>query len=298
MKNNTTENNISYPQTPFDEIALAISGGGFRAAAYGLGTMMYLHHLQFKGKTLLERTKFMASASGGSMAVVFYLFSLHKKESFDEFSARLLEFMNGEKLVNNAQKILKNDNLWKNELKNRNLINAFAKVYHQELEKANWDIVWNISKNTHLKEVCINSTEFQSGLSFRFQNAEEGTTNEIGNGLVFLNSVDKFEEIKHLRLADLMAASSCFPLGFEPMLFPDDFAVKKEDIKKMEDNTFFIGPNMQLIPNPSTKKFGLMDGGIVDNQAVESMKLAYNRRIKAFRFNDNCRCIQSNHSAI
>lgn len=277
MDNNSTQNIEFYPQTPFDEIALAISGGGFRAAAYGLGTMMYLNHLQFNGKSLLHRTKFMASASGGTIAVVYYMLSLHKEESFEKFVENLLDFMNGEKLVNQAQHLLQDDNAWKDGLKNRNLINAFSKVYDKELGEAEWKIIWDLSTKSHVNEVCINATEFQSGLSFRFQNAEVGTANDIGNRLVKIKPIN---EIKKLRLSDLLAASSCFPLGFEPMIFPDDFVSNKADIEKIEAITTFIGPNMQPIKDGNPRKFALMDGGIVDNQAVESMALAFDRRDK------------------
>jgi hypothetical protein len=30
---------------PFDNIGIAFTGGGFRAAAFALGTLSYLHHL-------------------------------------------------------------------------------------------------------------------------------------------------------------------------------------------------------------------------------------------------------------
>lgn len=94
--NNTSKNLDAYPSTPFDEIALAISGGGFRAATYGLGTLMYLQHLTFAGKSLLERAKFMSSASGterfpifeGEWVIVFLILlgsKNHKGRSFPRF---------------------------------------------------------------------------------------------------------------------------------------------------------------------------------------------------------------------
>lgn len=266
----------SYPQTPFNEIALAVSGGGFRAAAYGLGTMMYLNRLKFDDKTLLERTKFMSSASGGSISVIVYALSLAKEQDFDTFKASLLNFMKGDELLQKALKILDDDNSWTTDLKNRNLINAFAKVYDNAFETATWKSVWDISKKTHLKEVCINASEFQSGQTFRFQNREIGTKNVIGNGLVNLQATA--EEVKNLRLGDILAASSCFPVGFEPLVFPDDFAKNNTQKEELYNALKFKGPNGKTIP---VKSFGLMDGGITDNQGVESMQLAFDRRSKA-----------------
>jgi predicted acylesterase/phospholipase RssA len=34
-------------KTPFRKLALALSGGGFRAGAFSIGTMSYLHHLKY-----------------------------------------------------------------------------------------------------------------------------------------------------------------------------------------------------------------------------------------------------------
>ncbi|MCU0340675.1 MAG: patatin-like phospholipase family protein [Spirosomaceae bacterium] len=272
--NDSSANLDAYPKTPFDEIALAISGGGFRAATYGLGTLMYLRRLKFDGKSLLERTQFMSSASGGSIAVVFYLLSLHKNEDFDTFKARLLGFMKGERLLHDAERILADDTQWDNTLKTQNLINAFAKVYDNALEKMRWESLWEISKRTHLKEVCINATEFQSGLSFRFQNSASSLHNVIGNNLVKLSRNDA---VKNLRMGDLLAASSCFPLGFEPMIFPQDFASDTATNQQLMESITFVEANKEA---KKGSPFALMDGGITDNQGVESMMLAYDRRFE------------------
>lgn len=126
-----------------------------------------------------------------------------------------------------------------------------------------------------------------------------------------------------LRLSDLLAASSCFPAGFEPIIFPDDFtynnALTEEDNKKLTPGELLGKLNIQLremdrnvltrlygeevvnrvilnLPeNPDYEvinrtfasekivdgfKFGMMDGGITDNQALESILDAQERRLK------------------
>lgn len=261
--------NSSYPQTPFEDIALALSGGGFRAAAYGLGTMMYLNKLQFGDKSLLERVKFMTSTSGGSIPTILYAISLSKGQSFDDFKSTILQFMRGDQLLHKALEELKSDKKWQNDLKSRNLINSFSKVYDDFLGGQTWQCIWDISEKTHLKEVCINATEFQTGQTFRFQNKEVNTNNVIGNNLVKLELKDDI--VKSLRLGDILAASSCFPVGFEPMSFPDDFA--KDEAHKND-----LISIMKFGKGVKTDKFGLMDGGITDNQGVESMQLAFDRR--------------------
>ena len=266
------KNILSYSQSPFEEIALSISGGGFRAAAYGLGTMMYLNRLNFKNQTLLKRVKFMSSASGGTIPVLFYSLSLYRVESFEAFKTRILTFMNGEQILNKAIQILGNDDIWVNNPKTRNLINAFSKVYSEELENENWNIIWDISATSHLKEVCINSTEFYSGLSFRFQNKEKGTNNLIGNRSVTLK---ENYSIKNLKLGDLLAASSCFPIGFEPLIFPNDFAENEVKAKILLESVTFTEADGDKVKGTT---FGLMDGGVVDNQGLDSMMKAFDRR--------------------
>ena len=57
-----------------------------------------------------------------------------------------------------------------------------------------------------------------------------------------------------------------FPSGFEPMMFPDDFKVSsREDIA-----------------SGITKRFGLMDGGVVDNQGIDPILLA-EKRMRKYR---------------
>src|SRR5690606_20932331 len=78
--------------------------------------------------------------------------------------------------------------------------------------------------------------------------------------------------LDHLRgsfkVADAMAASSCFPLGFEPMIMPDDFFDIHED------------PSYKELKSQDHMRtgIGLMDGGIVDNQGIGSIMNADNRR--------------------
>ena len=58
-------------------IGLALSGGGYRAAAYHLGTLRALHKMD-----LLEKVDVISSVSGGSIIAAFYL--LHKDEPFEQ----------------------------------------------------------------------------------------------------------------------------------------------------------------------------------------------------------------------
>ena len=73
--------------------------------------------------------------------------------------------------------------------------------------------------DSHLREIVINATEFKNGLAFRFQRSDDAQA-VFGNQRLRLSA----EEARAVRLADSVAASSCFPGAFEPMVFPRDFS--------------------------------------------------------------------------
>lgn len=64
------------------KIGLALSGGGYRAAAYHIGTLRALHKLG-----ILEKIDVISSISGGSITAAYY--ALHK-DNFKEFETSLV----------------------------------------------------------------------------------------------------------------------------------------------------------------------------------------------------------------
>jgi predicted acylesterase/phospholipase RssA len=275
---------------PLHKIALAFSGGGFRAASFCLGCLSYLNYRTIKNdnnqsETLLSRVEFISSASGGSFSNLVYAYHLYTKKPFEECYNHLKQFMKGDQLVNDVLEILNNDKAWKNyPHKGRNLINAFAIAYDEALfDGATLGLLNNPTQIEHLREVCVNATEFEDGLSFRFQNNDNKTrTGLVGNRNLYLNTKDKsLETISKIKLADILAASSCFPGGFEAMVFPDDFAHSDLSIKDLSSTIYHksVSQNteeQEAKPSPKLK-FALMDGGIDDNQGIQSMMLANNR---------------------
>ena len=63
------------------KIGLALSGGGYRAAAFHLGTLKALHRLG-----VLPKIDVISSVSGGSIIAAYYL--LHQSENFSMFEQR------------------------------------------------------------------------------------------------------------------------------------------------------------------------------------------------------------------
>ena len=53
--------NANLPKAPFQNLALSLSGGGYRAASFHLGLMTYLSSVHWRGKTLLERIRIIST---------------------------------------------------------------------------------------------------------------------------------------------------------------------------------------------------------------------------------------------
>lgn len=321
-KKPVSTHDIPVLKTPFEHIALAFSGGGFRAGAYGQGVLSFLHHTPLKdgeSTTLLDKVTYLSSASGGTIATAMYALYNVQGKSFGTYYKDMFERMEGTQLVEEALLILNNPHAWKDRPgKSRNLINAFAMAYDKLL--FNGALVADLKKNpdTHLEEVCFNSTELYNGLLFRqavkLKNPPEKTGKEDGFLYGNFNLYLEHAQADKLHIADLLAASSCFPGGFEPILFPKDFAganaTKQELLSGLKIrlqemswdeldllyNRSEVEKVHQQMPKPvdvvafakkaeeelalhKDLKISLMDGGITDNQGLESMMQANLRRV-------------------
>lgn len=319
QKNTTPEPGLL--ETPFKTIALAFSGGGFRAGTFALGVLSYLEQTKLnedESGTLLNNVHYLSSASGGTITTAMYSLYSAEGKSFGSFYKALFEQTDGTLLVSEALRILNDKNEWKSRPdKRRNLINAFALAYDKllfqgasvETLKQNQQ-----SGNSNLEEVCFNATELYNGLLFR-QTVEMKKDHWQSDVLYgnFNLSLDH-QTAQHLLLSDLLAASSCFPGGFEPIVFPQDFEnpqVNSQQIlnalninlqeldwdellllytkKDIEDIVNSLPKPLDLVEFKAklqqlTKKesvqISLMDGGITDNQGVESMIQANTRKME------------------
>ena len=265
---------------PFSTIALSLSGGGFRSAAYGLGCLSYLQRRKFEDVPLLERVKFIVAASGGAMTGILFAADNHLGIPFSKTYNRLRnDVFAGDKILREAARIVRDDEAWKdNPTRNRNTINAFAKAYQaQAFEGLTFDVFSDSSKRT-LEEVCFNASELENGRAFRFETDGREETKEIlGNRYLRVEN-NNSAAVKKIKLGDIMAASSCFPAGFEPMVFPDDFA-ENEEHRAQLTNEMQAAKNYDWTDyGPFAGSVALMDGGITDNQGVEGLTLANDRR--------------------
>ena len=270
-------------------IALAFSGGGFRAAAFSLGTLSYLDHVPYLDQPLLEQVKFIGSTSGGSITNLMYTAGLCADEPFNIIYKKIFCAMEGEKLLGRVFEILNDTQLWqKRKDKRINLINAFSMAY-DEANMLGGKTFGELSENikyTHLDEITVNATEFTNGISFRFQSQHGNPSfpkGRVGNNYINFKR-DQLEVAGLMKLGDLLACSSCFPGGFEPFLFPEDFTHGELNtdmlVRAMQYKTNPFSPPEEEDKQEKRTRFFLMDGGIADNQAIESVLLANKRRQK------------------
>ncbi|HEY0678154.1 MAG TPA: patatin-like phospholipase family protein [Chitinophagaceae bacterium] len=279
-----------YPRIPFQNIALTFSGGGFRAASFSLGVLSYLNRCSFTSETdrLLNHVKFITSTSGGSITNGLFSISVYKDPSFsfEDFYAQLRKSMDGEVLLKKVFSILNDDKQWdhpggdtKGVRKSRNLINAFAKAYDQLLfDGKTLECIYSCTTNPFLEEVCFNCTEFNNGLNFYFQ--VDGQNSKISP---YGNSYLKFNDpaiISKLKIGDIVAASSCFPGGFEPIIYPNDFVHEGlTDVNSMLHAVSYKQNNPLQLDQVKNKSFALMDGGIVDNMGINAVMVEDEKRM-------------------
>lgn len=62
------------------EIALTLSGGGYRASVFHIGVLSYLYHLKMDdGSRMLDHVTVISTVSGGTITGVNYLLALNKE---------------------------------------------------------------------------------------------------------------------------------------------------------------------------------------------------------------------------
>lgn len=246
-------------------IALTFSGGGYRAATFHLGALSYLHSVKVGEFTLLDHVVALSTISGGTITGLRYMLGLSRGESVTDIFKELYTFLTDVELATVAMNNLASYD--KGQC--ASLIRTMADIYNKELFKGAvlGDLMDQLD-DIHICHFAANATDFTNGLAFRFQVTEKtGARQEQATGYGFDRKLNKIriprEVARHIRLSEVLACSSCFPSGFEPLVFPKDFVLgDSEEVKK------FIA---------KTEPFGIMDGGIVDNQGIEPILLAEQR---------------------
>ena len=243
-----------------EEIAISLSGGGYRAAMFHLGTLSYLNRILLpNGKSLLEVVNTISTISGGSITGLWYMMHVCKGEEIDTCFKDLFQILCN---VDLPQSVLNSFLEEKNT--NDSLIRETILFYDEVFfHGQTFGLLMDSVERFHIHHFCANGTDFSNGIAFRFQasRAIQNAKQEFRYGFIGNAKHNIPRDIAaKIKLSEILAVSSCFPGGFEPVVFPNDFDFYKE----------------KSVRNRLSGKdsFDLMDGGIVDNQGIEPLLLA------------------------
>ncbi len=267
--------------TDLNNLAISFSGGGYRASAFHLGSLDLLEKVQ-----LLDKVTMLSTVSGGSITGAKYACALseaianNNPDFYESFYKELYTFILETRLPD-----LWFDKLHPEDTDKPSLIAAAADVYNERLfHGARFEQLIKVKEQMHLKEIVLNTTELRTGNDFRFRVGDGGM---VGNYFLLIPN----ELLKEVRIADVVAASSCFPGGFEPIVFPDDFKFLEnwQTVKQKLESQF----QKKISEKPKSKRFltrvintlqsiteepvALVDGGIYDNFGISSLFVADRR---------------------
>lgn len=242
------------------EIAISFSGGGFRAAMFHLGTLQYLYHLQYDdGSRFLDDINTISTVSGGTITGLWYMMHVCKNYDTEESINDLYRILTTYDLPSKSIEAIISGNLDKCSLIKEMVDIYDDMLFHGETFKTILDRI----DDQHIHHFSANGTDFSNGLGFRFQASRKilNAEPQYSRGVIG-NKIHKllWEVAKQIKLSEILAISSCFPGGFEPMRFPADFTFCSKS--EYKDILKTLGA------------FDLMDGGIVDNQGIEPILLA------------------------
>lgn len=246
-------------------IGLAFSGGGYRAATFDLGALSFLNSVKMdNGRTLLDCVSVMSSVSGGTITAMKYMLARARGQAVDEMVKELFHFLCDEDLVADALQRLSDEKA----NRNASSIKIMAGIYDSCLfgGATMGDIIDNFDR-IPVKDYTALATDFDNSLPFRFRLTEGRMTDgERMTYGVFGNQKHSIGRsvVRHITPGEALACSSCFPSGFEPMMYPDDFQVSQQE----------------ALAEDIKARFGIMDGGVVDNQGIDPILLAEERMRK------------------
>ena len=269
-------------ERPLGSIALSLSGGRGRAAGFHLGTLAYLNRVD-----LLKDVSILSSVSGGSLVAAKYALTLKTApddESLDDTFRRFYqEFRRFSRHVDLMWRVFTKLGARRERQSSRksgrqNATLAVADIYDESrdfLNGARFDVFWG-PREIHIQELVINATEFKTGLAFRFHKGAD----QRRSGNIFVPLPESWA--RKARLADIVAASACIPIGMEPIFFPQDFRWPEDEPKLCDEIEEYVahrcGSDMR---GNKVDSVSLMDGAVYDNQGIDSVAIALAAKSRA-----------------
>lgn len=208
-----------------NKIGLALSGGGYRAAAYHIGTLRALHKLN-----VLEKIDVISSVSGGSITSAYYLLHKDDFQEFEKTFSRKLKigvlhiaFINLFVVLIGIAGLIYFFGWWT--LIISLVLFWFANYFVLPLSiwiEKQYD--WLFFKGATLTDlpispiISINSTDVAKGRIFRFSHSRAW-------GYDYINR-EECQDVftgENFPLAKAVMASSCVPFAFSPVRIPEKY---------------------------------------------------------------------------
>lgn len=252
-------------------VALALSGGGTRAAALSYGVMERLKAtpIQNGSKTLLDEVDIISSVSGGSFTAAYY--GLFGDRLFSDFKEKFLyRDIQGEL----AQKVFNPVNWFRLMSPDFNRIDLAVELYNETIfdKKTYQDLI----NNGRQPFIAINATNLSTGSQFTFT---QPTFDILGS------------DLSMVPVARAVASSSAFPILLSPVSYKNHSSSKGFDLSKDIKNGLkdqYNGPNprryvwaynraMYHTDKENHPYVHLMDGGLADNIGLRYIADNFNR---------------------
>ena len=236
------------------KIALALSGGGYRATVFHLGMIA---RLAVDENDLLSQVTHLSTVSGGSLCggLVYTL------NGFKWPDAN--QYLN--EIVPEARRLLTSFDV-QGALIGQTLSQIWTLFQPRtgalsRLMRKQWGVTARLADIPQEPRWLINTCCYETGKNFRFEPHRMG------------DYITGYARPKDFLLADTLAASAGFPglIGYLPLKTSDFSWYKYKD--KMGENLFLpVDHPHETVPiQPAFKKLHLWDGGAYDNQGLEGL---------------------------
>lgn len=241
-----------------DAIALALSGGGARAASFSLGVLLQLRDMKgADGRSLIDKVALITSVSGGSTIAAY--FGLHGAAGLDGFRPAML------------------DKDWQSEL------------HTTFMSPENWQRLMQGGVNGPDKLANWLDGEVYAGAQIRdFTNHPRVIINaaDLYNGTPFAFAAPYFDaicsDLGSVRIADAVAASMSVPVAFRPIVVklpgsdcPAPMPEWVDRVKRDRAAPTLLRETVRAFEayrDPTRMKYlHLTDGGVADNFGLSSL---------------------------
>jgi len=246
-------------------VGLALSGGGFRAAAFHLGVLKRLEELG-----VLQQVEVVSTVSGGSITGALYALRCAQNGGsggscpVDELIAEMRPFL---------ARNLRARALLGSPLRALQTLFSFASTRVSRIGLMVDELDRQLFHGAMLEQlpswIAINATNLRTGKGWRF------FRDRAGDSLIGAT-----EKTSHIRIAEAVAASAAYPGLTDTYAFHTTWEDLKENLISEER---WARPRQSRERNPNSwrQRFGrktgpvivpLVDGGLYDNEGVNSLR--------------------------